>query len=76
MIKTATLDGKNIAYTDETLFEVQIGKNKSSYKTKYSFLGNLGQAVFYYNAINIGRGYKKRLYCRTFNRPTLAKQFS
>ncbi len=70
------LDGKRIAYSSETSFYVQIGKGeKGSYKTKYSFKGNLAQAVLYYNAINIGNGYKKRLFCPNFNKPVLARQF-
>jgi len=76
MMKTATLDGKRIAYTDDTRFEVQIGRGKSAYKTKYSFEGNLHQAVMYYRCINIGRGYKKRLVMPAANRPVLAREFS
>lgn len=75
-MKTAELNGKHIAYTSETVFEVQIGRYKSAYKTKYSFVGNLGQAVYYFNCINIGRGYKKRLYCGSFNKPILARNMS
>ena len=71
--KTATLNGKRIAYTDNTVFEVQIGRNHRAYKTKWSFTGNLTQAVTYYNSLNIGNGYKKRLYAPTFNNPTLAR---
>jgi hypothetical protein len=75
-IKTATLDGKSIAYTDETLFLVEVGRNRSSYATRYSFKGNLAQAVFYYRCINIGNGYKKRLRAPSFNKPVLARAFS
>ena len=75
-MKTATLDGKRIAYTDETEFLVQIGRGKSGYTTRYSFTGNLHQAVFYYRGINIGRGYKKRLVMPAANRPVLARAFS
>lgn len=70
------LNGKKVAYTSETVFEVQLGKGSSSYKTSYSFKGDLGKAVFYYNCLNIGNGYKKRLLCQSFNRPVLARQFS
>lgn len=56
------LNGKRIAYSDQTEFLVQVGKGpKGSYKTSYSFTGNLPRAVMCYNAINIGNGYKKRL---------------
>lgn len=75
-IVTATLDGKLIAYTSESTFEIQIGRGKSSYKTRYSFVGNLARAVAYYNSLNIGRGYKKRLRCQGMNKPILARQFS
>lgn len=73
---TATLDNKRICYTDCTEFFVQIGRYKSKYKTKYKFVGNLGQACLYYNGINVGRGYKKRLYVPSFNKPVLARQLS
>lgn len=71
------LDGKNIAYSSETVFLVQVGKGpKGAYKNKYSFKGNLAQAVMYYNGINIGNGYKKRLFCPNFNKPVLARASS
>ena len=75
-MKTATLDGKRIAYTDETEFLVQVGKGRSKYETRYSFMGKLHLAVTYYNAINIGRGYKKRLIMPNAMRPVLAREFS
>lgn len=75
-IHTATLDGKRIAYTDETIFLVQVGRGKGSYKTRYSFTGNIAQACFYYGCINVGYGYKKRLLVPSFNKPVLARQFS
>jgi hypothetical protein len=75
-MKTATLDGKRIAYTEDTEFLVQIGRHRNAYQTKYAFKGNLAQAVTYYNAINIGRGYKKRLTMPNAMRPVLAREFS
>jgi hypothetical protein len=75
-MKTATLDGKRIAYTDDTEFLVQIGRGRSAYETKYQFKGEIGRAVFYYNAINIGRGYKKRLIMPDAIRPVLARELS
>jgi hypothetical protein len=73
----ATLDGKRIAYTDTTDFLVQVGRySKGAYKTKYRIIGNLGQAVSWYNGINIGNGYKKRLYVPSFNKPLLAREAS
>lgn len=75
-LKTATLDGKTIAYTDQTEFLVEVGRNQGAYQTRYSFIGNLAQAVFYFNCINIGNGYKKRLRAPSFNKPVLARAFS
>ena len=71
-IITNELDGKRIAYSSETLFLVQVGKGKSSYGTRYVFTGNLQQAVMYYNGINIGNGYKKRLLMPSSKKPVLA----
>jgi hypothetical protein len=75
-MKTATLDGKRIAYTDDTKFEVQVGKGRSAYATRYTFKGELARAVFYYRGINIGNGYKKRLVMPAAIRPVLAREFS
>lgn len=72
----AELDGKKIAFSDETEFLVEVGKGSGSYKTKYRFKGDLAQAVFYYKCINIGNGYKKRLRAPSMNKPVLARQFS
>jgi hypothetical protein len=56
------LNGKKIAYHSETEFLIQIGKGpKGSYTTRYKVTGSLTEAVFWYNGINIGNGYKKRL---------------
>lgn len=75
-LKTDYLDNKAIAYCSETVFLVQIGKGKSSYKTKWSFRGNLSQAVKWYNGLNIGYGYKKRLYMPSSKNPVLHKMAS
>ncbi len=73
-IKHVTIDGKRMAYTSMTEFLVQVGKNRSAYRTRYRFVGNIHQAAMYYRAINVGLGYKKRLYAPSMNVPTIAKQ--
>jgi len=75
-VNTMLLDGKRIAYRSDNVFLVQVGKGRGSYKTRYSFRGNLPQACLYYMGINIGNGYKKRLICREFNKPVIARAFS
>lgn len=76
-LHTETLDGRRISYHDQTEFLVQVGKGKKgSYETKYRIVGNLSQAVFWYNGINIGNGYKKRLVAPSLNKPVLAKESS
>jgi hypothetical protein len=76
-LKTATLNGKAIGYSSETVFEVQVGKGyKGSYKTKYTIKGDLRQALFYYESINIGKDYKKRLYMPSAKSPVIAKFLS
>lgn len=68
------LDGKKVAYHSETEFLVQIGRyRKGSYSTMYVIVGDLAMAVRYYNGINIGNGYKKRLIAPSFNKPLLAR---
>ena len=71
------LDGKRIAYSEETMFYIQIDRyKKGSYRTRYSVKGNLGQAVMYFNGINIGLGYKARILVPSFNNPVLARKAS
>lgn len=65
LIKTFELDGRKIHYVPGTQFVVQVGRgSKGKYDTR-TISNNPTQAVFYYNAINIGNGYKKRLLFRT-----------
>ncbi len=73
-IKTVTLDGKLMAYTNRTEFLVQVGKNRSAYRTRYRFVGDIHKAAKYYRSINVGHGYKKRLYAPSMKVPTIAKQ--
>jgi len=42
------------------MYEVQVGRRKGSYATRYT-LETHEQAAFYYRGLNIGNGYKKRL---------------
>lgn len=72
-IKTAVLDGKNIGFSSETEFLVQVGTPGRKYKTKYRFVGNLVQAVMYYRGINIGPGFQKRLLMPSSKKPVLDK---
>ena len=74
----ATLDGKRIAYGSGTEFLVQVGKGeKGAYKTRYAITGSLAQAVLYFNGINIGNGFKKRLLMPSCSaKPVLARAFS
>lgn len=58
---------------EETKYLVQVGHGpKGAYRTRYT-LTNQSQATFYYNCINIGNGYKKRL-VRVDGRPAHAEQ--
>lgn len=76
-LKENVLNGKPIAYCYDTVFEVHLGKGKSAYnKGKWTFKGSLAQAVHYYNSLNIGNGYKKRLVAYSLNKPILARHFS
>jgi hypothetical protein len=74
--RTTYLDGKPIAYTNHTVFEVQSGRGKSAYRNRFAVEGDLRIAVIMYSSINIGRGYKKRLVMVGANKPVLARQFS
>lgn len=58
---TCELDGRRVDYTSDVVFTVSVGRGKGRFQTRYTIVGDLPQAVFYYNSINIGRGHKKRL---------------
>jgi hypothetical protein len=74
---TATLDGKHIAWHDTTVFLVQVGRGrKGAYKTSYNCGPNLARAMMYFNGINIGNGYKARVFVPSFNRPVLCRKSS
>lgn len=72
-----SVNGKTVAYCAETVFLVQLGKGKKgAYKTEFSFKGDLVKAFFYYNYINIGKGYKKRLLMPSSPKKVLVKETS
>ncbi len=70
---TIELNGKKIAFSEDTEFLVQVSRYKGAYKTRYKFTGNLVRAVIHYEGINIGNGYNKRLYCPAMNKPVLLR---
>jgi hypothetical protein len=66
-----------IAFHKDAVIKVQLGKKLGKYDTKLTFSAkDFAQAVMHYNMLNVGRGYKKRLYCETLNNPTLHKVLS
>lgn len=73
ILRHATLNGQSIEFCSSTEFLVQTASPKGSYRTRYRFQGNLGQAVLYFNAINLGWGWRKRLLAPSFQKPVLAK---
>lgn len=73
-LRTGMLDGKRIAYSTETVFLVQVSRGKGSYETRYKLVGNLAQAVIYYNGINIRAPFNKRLLMADSKNPVLARQ--
>ena len=76
-LKTVNIDGKDYAYSSKTVFAVEVGKGeRGEYKPRYSFEGNPAQAILYYNGINIGNGYKKRLRMLCGKPITIARAFS
>jgi hypothetical protein len=75
-VKQAELNGRKIAYSDQTEFLVQVGKGSGAYKTRHTIKGTLNLAVHYFNCINIGNGYKKRLLMPSSPKPVLARAFS
>lgn len=61
----------------KVIWRVQIGRySKGAYGNKHS-MTNAAQALWYYHAVNIGKGYKKRLIKEEGGKTvTIAKQTS
>ena len=57
---TVNIDGKDYTYSEGDIWNVEVGKGSGSYKVRYS-LDTPQKAMRYFNCINIGRGFKKRL---------------
>ncbi len=71
------LDGRKICFHKDNVIKVEIGKGDRGYKTHSTFEAkDFGQAVWLYNGINIGNGYKKRMICDSLNKKLLARAFS
>ena len=69
--------GRLVGYSNQTEFLIQVGKGpKGSYKTRYSITGDLHRAIYYYSAINIGYGFKKRLFMTDSTKPVLLRETS
>lgn len=58
-----TININNVEYevNEKTKYQVQVGRYDSRYENVYVFYGNHTQAWLYFQSINIGNGYKKRL---------------
>ena len=74
----AIINGKRFAFTEDTSFKVQLGRGaKGAYKTYYTFKGPaLSTAIRYYQCMNIGNGYKKRLIIDGDRHTLLARETS
>lgn len=58
---TVNIDGKDWSYNVGDRWKVEVGKGeKGKYHSRYT-LDTPHMAMRYFNAINIGRGFKKRL---------------
>ena len=73
MSESITINGKTYSYNEDTVFQVQVGKGKGKYATRYTFTGDIKTATRYYACINIGNGYKKRF---VINGKTVVRAFS
>ena len=76
-MKTINIDGKEYSYSEGDTWSVEVGRwGKGSYRGRYN-LDTPQKAMWYFNAINIGRGYKKRLsLIQGEKRITVARQAS
>lgn len=64
-LMTAEVNGKKIAFSSETEFEVQVSRSKnrkSAFKTVASFKGaEFQRMAIHFQGINIGNGHRKRI---------------
>lgn len=57
----AEVDGLLIGFHNKTPFNIQISKNKSSYKTKIAVIGDVDEAIIKYNEVELKNNSRKRL---------------
>ena len=57
----AIFNGKRIDFDKDTVFTVQSAKPTDKFQTRWTFPGNPSQAAFYFDSINLGPGFSKRL---------------
>jgi hypothetical protein len=70
------LDGKVVWFLTDEKFAVQVGKGKKgSYKTKYVMQGFYRAYNMYYG-VNLGPGYKKRIFRLSNEKVVLKTAFS
>lgn len=76
-MKTINIDGKDYTYNTSDVWKVEVGKGeKGAYHSRYT-LDTPHQAMWYFNCINIGRGFKKRLsLVQNGKKVTVARQAS
>ena len=68
------LDDKTVTYYATTEFIVESGIIGQRYTKKTTFIGDLVQAVTFFNAVKIEQGYQKRLIAPSLTRKLLAKE--
>jgi len=76
-MKTINIDGKDYTYSEGDVWSVEVGRwGKGAYLRRYT-LETPYKAMWYFDGINIGRGYKKRLsLIQNGKRTTVARQAS
>lgn len=75
-IKHTEVKNVPVTYTENTVFLVQVAPGGGVYRTRFSFKGDLKAALHHYRCINVGRGYKKRLYAPDLPTKVIVKQVS
>jgi hypothetical protein len=61
-MNTSKVDGKDVVYTTDTVFTVEVGKGtKAAYKVSKEFVGDIHNAVLCFRSTPRDGEYKKRL---------------
>lgn len=72
-----TLNNNRLCLHKDHVIEIQVGRDKGCYRTRYSFHPkDFHRAIIYYVGLNVAYGYKKRIRVQGLNKEILCRSLT